>query len=157
MHLITEYLIEPICQSIIRPYREYYTVDDLGLKQFSIEKQPVRRWDFQVLNDKQEALECSFYERVGEPVLPVVILLHGNASSRLNASRLVSFVLPLGVNLVTFDFSGAGISGGKYITLGYQERNDLAAVVNHLRRVRQVKQILLWGRSMGAATALFYA
>merc|ERR1712151_1319642 len=43
--------------------------------------------------------------------------------------------------------------GGEYISLGYQEEKDLADVLRYLRRLGMTS-VGLWGRSMGAATAI---
>jgi alpha/beta superfamily hydrolase len=57
-----------------------------------------------------------------------------------------------------FDFAGCGQSEGEYITLGYQESRDLMYILNHLRKQhKQINNIVIWGRSMGAVTALLYA
>lgn len=57
---------------------------------------------------------------------------------------------------MTFDFSGCGNSEGEYISLGWFEWQDLAEVIGYLRNRPQVTEIGLWGRSMGAVTALMY-
>jgi hypothetical protein len=44
----------------------------------------------------------------------------------------------------------------EFITLGVRESEDLRSVVAHLRAGGRVTKIGLWGRSMGAATSLFY-
>jgi pimeloyl-ACP methyl ester carboxylesterase len=44
----------------------------------------------------------------------------------------------------------------EFITLGVRESEDLRAVIAHLRAGGRVTKIGLWGRSMGAATSLFY-
>lgn len=49
------------------------------------------------------------------------------------------------------------MSEGEYISLGWYERDDLAMIVEHLRDQRRVSTIGLWGRSMGAVTALLHA
>jgi pimeloyl-ACP methyl ester carboxylesterase len=49
------------------------------------------------------------------------------------------------------------MSTGDYISLGWFEREDLAVIVDYLRQNRRVSTIGLWGRSMGAVTALMYA
>lgn len=49
------------------------------------------------------------------------------------------------------------MSGGDYISLGWYEREDLEEVVDYLRKSNKVSTIGLWGRSMGAATALMHA
>ncbi len=56
--------------------------------------------------------------------------------------------------MCSFDFAGSGLSDGEYVSLGYYEKDDLAVVVEYLQNVRNVGPIALWGRSMGAATAL---
>ena len=49
------------------------------------------------------------------------------------------------------------MSDGKYISLGYFEKEDLKMVIQYLRETQSVCSIGLWGRSMGAATAIMYA
>ena len=43
------------------------------------------------------------------------------------------------------------------MTLGCKEVEDVEVVVNHLRSTGKVSTIALWGRSMGAVTALLYS
>jgi dienelactone hydrolase len=56
-----------------------------------------------------------------------------------------------------FDFSGSGLSEGDLVTLGARESGDLEAVVSFLRIQGRTSHIALWGRSMGAVTAVLYA
>lgn len=55
---------------------------------------------------------------------------------------------------MVFDCSGSGVSEGDYVTLGVRESEDLEVVVEHLRSSRGVKEVALWGRSMGAVTGI---
>lgn len=66
-------------------------------------------------------------------------------------------LLPENITVFCFDFAACGMSEGEYISLGWWEREDLALVVEYLRKERRVSTIGLWGRSMGAATALLYS
>jgi len=43
------------------------------------------------------------------------------------------------------------------VTLGWREQDDLALAIQHLRHLGTVSTIGLWGRSMGAVTALLYS
>ena len=61
-----------------------------------------------------------------------------------------------GFSVCAFDFSGCGLSEGEYITLGYKEKNDIEAVLDYLNSLQRYQSFFLWGRSMGAVTALFY-
>lgn len=56
----------------------------------------------------------------------------------------------------TFDFAGYGKSEGRYGTLGKREVADVHAVVDYLASKEKYRYIYLWGRSMGAATAIRY-
>jgi len=83
--------------------------------------------------------------------------MHGNSSARVEAIGILSYVLSLGISLFTFDFAGSGQSDGEFVSLGHFEKEDLNCVIQHLRATNVVSTIALWGRSMGAATALMHA
>jgi pimeloyl-ACP methyl ester carboxylesterase len=86
-----------------------------------------------------------------------VVYLHGNSSSRLAAKKYLPLLIPLRVNVCAFDFSGSGRSEGEFISLGGHEQQDVAAVLGYLRATLRLQEFVLWGTSMGAATALLYA
>ena len=67
-----------------------------------------------------------------------------------------STVLPLGVDLFAFDFSGCGNSEGDWVTLGWKEKEDLHSVLQYLESEGKTSKVILWGRSMGASTVLLY-
>ena len=48
------------------------------------------------------------------------------------------------------------MSEGKWVTLGSNEVEDVSVAVDHLRSHNMVSTLGLWGRSMGAVTALLY-
>jgi alpha-beta hydrolase superfamily lysophospholipase len=75
----------------------------------------------------------------------------------MEALELVPIFLPENITVFCLDWAGCGLSEGKYISLGWWEREDLAIIVDHLREKRRVSTIGLWGRSMGASTALLYS
>jgi pimeloyl-ACP methyl ester carboxylesterase len=88
--------------------------------------------------------------------MPVFIFLHGNASSKLEGENYAGTYLPLGINVLSFDFNGCGNSDGDLITFGWKEKEDLQTVVNYLESLGNVSKIGIFGRSMGAATAILY-
>merc|ERR1719515_456778 len=55
------------------------------------------------------------------------------------------------------DLSGSGWSDGEFISLGHFEEQDLRAILDYLRTCSFVSSIGLWGRSMGAVTAILRA
>lgn len=88
---------------------------------------------------------------------PCVIYCHGNSGSRRDATEAVMLLIPQRVSVFCFDFSGSGLSGGDWVTLGAQEVLDLEVAVEYLRQIPQISTIALWGRSMGAVTSLLYS
>lgn len=116
------------------------------------------RTDFTLRTKRGFNLECSHWEPVERVTdrIPVVIYMHGNSSARVEVLPQLSYLLSLGVAVFSFDFAGSGKSDGEYVSLGYYEREDLSCVVAHLRATNVVSTIALWGRSMGAATALMF-
>ena len=94
-----------------------------------------------------------YFEKAGARVC--VIYLHANASCRAEALMIMADVLACGATLYAFDFAGCGHSEGDFITLGWFEQDDVAAVIRHLRDQQLVTAVALWGRSMGASSACF--
>ncbi len=58
------------------------------------------------------------------------------------------------MDLFTFDFSSCGNGDGEWVTMGLKEKEDLKTVVDWLERDQSVSGIVIWGRSMGAATTI---
>lgn len=152
-------LYRSVLNAVIRPKRCKYATCDLGAKKFVLRGCPYLRQDFQLQSSRGEHLECSHYrpEHAGETARPCVIFLHGCSSSRLEAVKVLPFLLPKNLDAFSFDFAGSGISGGEYVSFGLNEEKDLGAVIRHLRKSGLVTSIALWGRSMGAAAAILRA
>ena len=80
----------------------------------------------------------------------------GNSGSRCDAVDAVRLLLPAGISVFALDLGGSGISEGEHVTLG---------VARDARRRRRRRApppggasiVGIWGRSMGAVTALLYA
>ena len=52
---------------------------------------------------------------------------------------------------------GSGRSEGHWVSLGAHEVEDVAVLVAHIRQTFPSSMIAIWGRSMGAVTALLYS
>ena len=153
-----------VVKLIIRPPRAEYDVKKLGptpftyVRRFRGGKQTVMRTEFAVVNQRQDVeLKCSQWKPVGSKLaeLPCVLYLHGNASCRLEALQVLKVVLELGCTLCCVDMAGSGLSEGEFVSLGHFEKFDAEAVLHELRSGgRSNGKVALWGRSMGAATAL---
>lgn len=133
-------------------------MEALGPPAFNFCGKRFTRTDFTLRTKRGYNLECSHWEPVERTSdrIPVVIYMHGNSSARLEVIPQLSYLLSLGLAVFAFDFAGSGKSDGEYVSLGYFEREDLSCIVAHLRATNVVSTVALWGRSMGAATALMF-
>ena len=120
------------------------------------------RFPFKVPNNRGNILVGSLYSSKSiidksntDVDKPCVIYLHGNAGCQVEGTFLLSFMLPVGISIVCFDFNGCGKSEGDFITLGYLENDDVYSVMTYLRIHFFINKFVIWGRSMGAACALY--
>ena len=152
---------DDLWKAIIRPNRDEYSLEELGPFKFEFKGKCYKRTDLELINKRSQKMVCSFWEPFDEeresPKLPCVIYLHGNSSSRCEAYPEVKYLLQRNITVFSFDFCGCGKSEGEYITLGYNEKKDVHCVVEYLLKSRKISKIGIWGRSMGAVTALMYA
>ena len=81
-----------------------------------------------------------------------MILLHGYPADKGNILPALAF-LHEDFNLLLFDFRYLGKSEGSYSTAGAKEVEDLLAAIQFLKS-RGVKEVGVWGFSMGGAVAL---
>jgi len=149
---------DELVNAIIRPPRADYDVERLGPTCFTFCGRTYRRTDLVLVNPRGLSLQCSHWEPVERPAeaLPCVVFMHGNSSARLEGLNQLSVCLGYGLTLFAFDCAGSGKSEGKYVSLGWFEKDDLRCVVDHLRASGRVSSIAVWGRSMGAVTGLLY-
>lgn len=68
------------------------------------------------------------------------------SASCSQALEALEVALSEGATCVGFDFAGSGMSDGDWVTLGWNEKNDVMAVTSHLRASGTVSTIALWGR-----------
>lgn len=89
-----------------------------------------------------------------------VILAHSYGKNRLEfgeqSLNMIKSFLGKGYNVFTFDFRNSGQSSGKLTTLGYREKDDIAAAVEYVRQ-QGSKHIILMGFSTGAAACILAA
>lgn len=153
-------MIEQFVNFVIRPPRSEYNPDQyLWEKEFILAGRKYKRLDLELTNARGYILKCSHYVPAFIPentALPCVVYCHGNSGCRADANEAAVILLPSNITVFTLDFSGSGLSGGDYVSLGWHEKEDLKCAVSCLRDNKQVSTIGLWGRSMGAVTCLLY-
>src|SRR5256885_284827 len=81
-----------------------------------------------------------------------VVHCHGNAANISNHARLVAWLPAVHINVLTFDYRGFGASDGTPSLNGVVE--DARAAIAEARRLQPGLPIILFGQSLGGATAV---
>ncbi|OHT12539.1 Clan SC, family S33, methylesterase-like serine peptidase [Tritrichomonas foetus] len=145
---------------IIRPPRTTYKLEELTNIYFDIKLPPIPRIPISFKNRNGLNLVGSFYISGSfntEKTHYCVVYLHGNVGTQKEGRFLVKYLCPRGICVYCFDFAGSGLSGGEYVTLGHNEQYDIVDSLDFLRDHFHVTHFVLWGRSMGAASAVLAA
>lgn len=142
-------------KAIIRPPRLKYEINKMPQVYDIPDFGEISRTSISFSNIRHQRIVGSLYN-APNPVegKPVVVYLHGNASNQLEGQYLASFFCPIGINLFCFDFAGCGESEGEYISLGFFESQDTITAIQILNEDFDCQKFALWGRSMGATTAI---
>lgn len=82
-----------------------------------------------------------------------VMMFHGHGSSKSGIIAEARELHSMGYNLVLTDFRAHGNSEGSVTSIGINESKDVKAVYDYVV-AKGEKNIIIWGISMGAATAL---
>ena len=145
-----------IAQIVYRPPRCRYSLNEIPYSQISSSGAEIINETVCFPNNRGMGIKGSFFraEKRAEGN-PCVIYLHGNASSQLEGMFLPYSCSPLGVSVLCIDLSGSGLSDGETIGLGYFEKDDVECAIGFLRSRFDIGKVFLWGRSMGATTALW--
>ncbi len=101
------------------------------------------------------ALKANYYKNSNNDPSKVAILIHGYKATPLNNfSTSGKYLLDMGYNLVMIYQRTHGKSEGKYITFSKKEMLDLELWTNYFDKKEEVKEIILYGVSMGASTLM---
>ncbi len=162
--------------------RARYDISLLGPSTFTLCGTNYIRKDFEIKNHKGLKLVCSYWSRVAnddnnnnnvveeeeqqqqqqnekkkKKQKTCVIYLHSTIGSRVESLQALIPCLRAGCSFFSFDFSGSGMSEGESVTWGWFENNDVVDVVKYIMSEMECKKIVLWGRNLGAATAILYS
>jgi pimeloyl-ACP methyl ester carboxylesterase len=150
-------VLEIISGVIFRPPRSQYSNSDVPSKVISGNAYASRK-EIEITNSKNQIIRGSRYiPQVVLPDHPCILYLHGNASSQVEGIFTTCIFSEFGILTCMIDAIGCGRSDGDNISLGLREKDGIPAVCQYLRNVFKVQKIILYGRSMGAATALWSA
>src|SRR5919109_4351630 len=111
--------------------------------------------DISFTTEDNVTLRGWFIRRKQRSTPKTIIGLHGYPADKGDILPVIAF-LAQKYNLLLFDFRYLGASGGRYSTIGAEKNRDLQSAVAFLRS-RGLKEVGVWGFSMGAAVALMTA
>lgn len=143
--------------AVIRPPRAEYDENNISFIVYDMHSPPIPRIPISFPNRRGERIVGSLYQSISfdtEKIHRCIIYLHGNIGSQKEGRFIVPFYAPHGISVFCFDFSGSGNSGGKFVTLGKNERTDVIDVIKFLQEGMYFQEFILWGRSMGASCAI---
>lgn len=86
---------------------------------------------------------------------PMVLLLHGNGCSRGSCLDEAKLVAEAGCSVLMLSMRAHGDSTGETNDFGLSARQDVCDAVRWLEEHYSDRAIVIWGRSLGAAAALF--
>lgn len=150
-------LYDEAWKALIKPEDSFF---DKDLLDYPICPQypTIKRTDFTVTSSDKHEIEATYYHPKTNPSEPVsiIIYLHTRGGNRTEGLFLADLVLPK-IGLLLFDFPASGFSGGEFVSLGFKESKDVRLVIDEIKRRFKIKDIILWGRSMGAVAAILFA
>jgi len=110
---------------------------------------------FRLVTSDGEDLGAWFLD--GRADRPLILLLHGNGGHRRSCLKQAELLVGAGCSVLLISFRAHGDSTGRLNDFGYSARRDVAAAVAWLEKNHPGRPILVWGRSLGAAAAVFSA
>lgn len=150
-------VVDEAIAAITRPPRMSYDPAEIPLCFEASDGSVYLRHQLLVQNERKQNLVGSLYHSTTRHPMdggPCVIYMHGNASSQLEGQFLVPNLCPRGISVFCYDSVGCGCSDGDFISLGFFERQDINFLMRFLHSTFNLGPFVLWGRSMGAATAV---
>ena len=94
----------------------------------------------------------SWYAKADSNAKGTIVMFHGHASSKSAIIKEAETFHQLGWNVFMTDFRAHGNSEGDVCTIGANEAKDVKAAYDYIQQKGE-KRIVLWGISLGAATA----
>ncbi len=89
----------------------------------------------------------------GDKNRDTVIVVHGLGENRRQPIAIIEMFLDMGYNVLAYDQRASGENTAPYNTYGVLEHYDAVDYVKYVRSEIGDKKIILFGRSMGGATA----
>lgn len=150
--ILIVFLVLPIVMlfqiRFISPIHSPYNPNDFNLNYIKEEfktKDNITLSSWFILKEGIEIEEVNNY--------PTIIFLHGWPADKGNILPIFASYAK-DYNLFFFDFRGLGESEKVFSTVGIREKEDLSSALDFLKDKYNIKEVGVWGFSMGGAVAL---
>lgn len=100
-----------------------------------------------------ERIPIIYYQK--DKNLPTMIICHGNAED-IGQEDPVELSNLFNVNICLFDYAGYGLHSCKNAS-EYNCQQDVIAVYQHLKQIKKINNIIIYGRSLGSGIAVYLA
>ena len=115
----------------------------------------VARTDLTLTTSDGETLGAWLFP--GRDDRPVAIVMHGNNGSRTRSRTTVELLAKKGCTVLALTLRAHGDSTGSINDIGWSARKDLVAAVDFVQQKCPGRDIIVCGRSMSSAAAIFAA
>lgn len=112
---------------------------------------PYEHFDFQV---EKDILLDALYVPATTPAKANLLMLHGVGSCKEVYLPWVANLVKMGYNILLWDQRAHGKSGGKFLTYGYFETQDIRLAIDWIENKSTDLPTGIYGNSMGGAVAL---
>lgn len=144
-------------KSIICPAKFTHNLGSFCPRTQNFNGHTVQRTDFTVKNDAGKVLSAVLLKDEHEEPEHTIFYFHGNGGSKIQAMAFHSLICKHKLAVLSFDFVGCGNSDPGYLTYGINQANDAEEVLKEADKYFKRTKLTLWGRSMGALTAILFA
>ena len=144
-------------RAVIQPPQYRYNINSICPREQLVEGTPLERLDFNVPNDEGRNISALILRPRGVEPRQAILYLHGNGGSKIEVLNILPMLAAHSTALISLDFVGCGNSDQGYLTYGRNEVSDAELVLREAYKHVQVDRVIVWGRSMGAVTAIAFA
>lgn len=150
-------LYEKAWKTIISPFKVKHKLSSLGASEQTLEGRFIKRVEIEFTSIRGKMLSGFMSYCPDSEQNDLIVYLHGNGGCKTDAVDLIQTVGKYEVSVAAFDFAGCGNSEDDYLTYGLNECHDLGLFLNAVYKIIKPKSLTIWGRSMGAVTAIMFA
>lgn len=114
----------------------------------------IRYEPFTVLTPDHIALKGLWIKSDLDITRGLLIMLHGIGGHKENYLWMAEKLAERGFESIVYDSRAHGESGGRYVTYGHHEKEDVSRIIDWIEKNLGRRLIGIWGHSLGGAVAL---